>query len=140
MTTACSVPRMTGALLLVVALAPGWACAADAGARYQVLTINSLETCSDLNNAVAVANGEDDWRLLYAFSVYTMGYLTGINRLAFDTYDIAGGNNVKTHMVLLRQYCAEHPNDSFDLALNRLVAKLYPQRTTAGPPAGSQAK
>jgi len=140
MNSTCPVPGIAGALLLLFSLAPGLSCAADAGARYQVLTINSLETCSDLNHAVAAANNEDDWRLLYTFSVYTMGYLTGINRLAFDTYDIAGGNNVKTHMVLLRQYCAEHPDDSFDLALHRLVARLYPQRTTAGPPAGSQGK
>lgn len=108
------------------------ASAADTHDRYQVLTINSVETCSDLNVAVAIADSEDDWRLLYTFSVYTMGYLTGINRLAFDTYDIAGGKNVKTHMIWLQRYCAENPRDSYDVALQRLVAKLYPMRITGG--------
>jgi hypothetical protein len=33
-------------------------------------------------------------------------------------------------MVWLERYCAEHPDDSFDYALYRLVAELYPDRAT----------
>lgn len=107
--------------------------AADDARAYRVLTINTVETCADLNAAVQIANEEDDWRLLYTFSIYTMGYLTGVNRLAFDTYDITGGQNVKTHMVWLQRYCQEHPRANFDEALHQLVIKLYPRRLTAEP-------
>ncbi|NQX87127.1 MAG: hypothetical protein HRT77_00530 [Halioglobus sp.] len=107
--------------------------AADEGRAYRVLAINSVETCSDLNTAVAIANEEDDWRLLYTFSLYTMGYLTGVNRLAYDTYDIAGGKNVKTHMVWLQRYCAENPRVDFSEALHQLVIQLYPRRLIAEP-------
>jgi len=138
MSTTTSALRRATALLLVLSLIPSLACAADRHGQYRVLTIDSVETCSDLNTAVAIADVEDDWRLLYVFSVYTMGYLTGINRLAFDTYDIAGGKNVKTLMVWLQRYCAANPRDSFDLALFRLVAELYPRRAATGPsPEGS---
>jgi hypothetical protein len=131
-TTTSALGRATALLLLLTSI-PSLACAADTHGKYRVLTIDSVETCSDLNNAVATADVEDDWRQLYAFSVYTMGYLTGINRLAFDTYDIAGGKNVKIHMVWLQRYCAANPGDSFDLALFRLVAELYPRRAATGP-------
>ena len=125
--------RIFVALALLCSVACGSARAADAEKAYRVLTINSLQTCSDLNAAVAAADDEDDWGRLYTFSVYTMGYLTGINRLAFDTYDIVAGENVKTHMVWLQKYCVENPRHSFELALYRLVASLYPMRATAKP-------
>lgn len=123
--------------MLVLALAcsvlSGALHAADGDKAYRVLSINTVETCSDLNTAVEIAGEEDDWRLLYTFSLYTMGYLTGVNRLAFDTYDIAGGKNVKTHMVWLQRYCAENPKVAFSEALHQLVIKLYPRRLTAEP-------
>ena len=133
MRTVAAAPMRVTALLLAIALVPALARAADTQKQYHVLTIDSLETCADLNNAVTIADEEDDWRLLYTFSVYTMGYLTGVNRLAFDTYDIADGKNVKAHMVWLQRYCAANPRDSFDRALFRLVAELYPQRAVLRP-------
>ena len=120
-------------LVLVCSLLCGTAHAADGDRAYRVLAINTVETCSDLNTAVEIANEEDDWRLLYTFSLYTMGYLTAVNRLAFDTYDIAGGKNVKTHMVWLQRYCAENPRVNFSEALHQLVIKLYPRRLSAEP-------
>lgn len=120
-------------LVLVLSILCSLTHAADGERAYRVLAINSVETCSDLNTAVEVANAEDDWRLLYTFSLYTMGYLTGVNRLAYDTYDIAGGKNVKTHMVWLQRYCAENPQVNFSDALHQLVIKLYPRRLTAEP-------
>ncbi|MEZ5572425.1 MAG: hypothetical protein R3E64_10425 [Halioglobus sp.] len=62
-----------------------------------------------------------------------MGYITGINRLAFDTYDIGGKKNSKNLMVWLEHYCAENPDDSFDVALYRLTAELFPTRLTTKP-------
>ena len=118
--------------VLVLVLSVFWSpvYAADKDRQYRVRATDAVESCEALNAAVVKAEREDDWGALYGFSLYTMGYLTGINRLAFDTYDIAGRKNVKTLMVWLQRYCAEHPDDSFDYALYRLVAELYPDRAT----------
>ena len=62
-----------------------------------------------------------------------MGYLTGVSRTAFDTYDIGGRKNTKTLMVWLGQYCLEHPDDSFDSALHQLILEIYPYRATQAP-------
>lgn len=125
--------NFTVLLVLLWSVLCSVAYAADEDRAYRVLAINTVETCSDLNTAVEIANEEDDWRLLYTFSLYTMGYLTAINRLAYDTYDIAGGKNVKTHMVWLQRYCAENPRVNFSEALHQMVIKLYPRRLTAEP-------
>ena len=114
------------AIVFSVSLSP--VLAADKDKRYEVKSISAVESCSALNRALATAKNHDDWRYLYGFSLYTMGYLTGINRIAPDTYDIAGKTNTKTVMVWLEKYCAKHPDESFSSALVRLTAELYPHR------------
>jgi hypothetical protein len=111
----------------------GTAQAAGLDQQYRVRNLDNVERCSQLNRAVVIAKKEDDWRPLYLFSLYTMGYITGINRLAYDTYDIGGSKNSKTMMVWLQQYCAEHPDDSFDEALYHLTIDLYPVRSPTKP-------
>jgi hypothetical protein len=120
-------------LALILSSAFSLSFAADSERQYQVRSIDKVESCGGLNGALAKAKNEDDWGELYGFSLYTMGYLTGINRLASDTYDIAGSKNTKTLMVWLEKYCKEHPEDSFDDALYSLIAELYPNRITAAP-------
>lgn len=105
--------------------------AADADMEYRVLSVGSVESCHALNAAVTNAKEQDDWGRLYGFSLYTMGYLSAVNRLASDTYDIAGRKNVKTLMVWLQRYCREHPQESFADALYQLVAELYPARISS---------
>jgi hypothetical protein len=128
-----SVTVVGTALALVLSLNGNSLSAADKDRRYRVQAIDVVESCEALNTAVAKAKHEDDWGALYGFSLYTMGYLTGINRLAFDTYDIAGRKNVKTLMVWLKRHCAAHPDDSFDYALYQLVATIYPDRVQSAP-------
>ncbi len=107
--------------------------AADENRQYNVRAFSKVESCYALNRAVNSAKEEDDWSALYGFSLYTMGYLTAINRLAHDTYDIGGRKNTKTLMVWLEQYCAENPDDSYDRALHHLIAEIYPHRTAVAP-------
>lgn len=123
--------RLFCAFYAVVVFSPAFA--ADKTNQYEVQAIDAVASCVALNAALGSAKNHDDWGSLYGFSLYTMGYLTGINRMAFDTFDIAGTKNVKTHMVWLERYCAEHPNDSYDSALQQLVAKLYRERETMAP-------
>ena len=116
-------------LAVALSVFGGSAFAADKDRQYRVQIVDTIESCRAMNAAMVSAKRDDDWGPLYRFSLYTMGYMTGINRLAFDTYDIAGRKNVKTLIVWLQRYCANHPDDSFDYALYRLVAELYPNRT-----------
>ncbi len=120
-------------LALMLVCAPGFSSAADANRQYRVRATSKVDSCAALNRAVAAAKKEDDWRALYGFSLYTMGYLSALNRVAFDTYDIAGKANSKTILVWLQNYCAEHPEDSFDSALVQMSAEFYPNRYAAKP-------
>jgi hypothetical protein len=106
---------------------------ADDQGQYQVRAIDNVDSCAALNTALAKAKDDDDWRQLYGFSVYTMGYLTAVNRFAQETYDVGGKKNTKTLMIWLERYCAQHPSDSFNNALYRMVAEIFPIRTRQAP-------
>jgi hypothetical protein len=129
--------KLTVGYLLAVVVWAGQVAvhAADANGQYNVRAFDKVESCYALNRAVNSAKKHDDWGPLYGFSLYTMGYLTGVSRLAFDTYDIGGRTNTKIHMVWLGSYCVEHPDDSFDSALNHLIAEIYPSRIMQAPDA-----
>jgi hypothetical protein len=120
-------------LALVLSFTTGAARGADANKQYGVRTFDKLENCVALNQAVKSAKKYDDWRALYGFSLYLMGYLTGINRMAFDTYDIGGRKNSKILMVWLQDYCAANPEASFNTALHQLIIEVYPERSTTAP-------
>jgi hypothetical protein len=111
--------------------------AADENQQYNVRAFDKVATCYALNRAVNSAKKHDDWAALYGFSLYTMGYMTGINRLAYDTYDIGGRKNSKMLMVWLGKYCEENPDDSFDSALHHLILEIYPDRTVSAPVPGN---
>jgi len=123
--------RLLAAVLLTCVIAP--VLASDAGKKFRVKAIDAVESCRGLNKALAKAEQQDDWGDLYAFSLYTMGYLTAVNRMAANTYDIAGKKNTKTLMLWLENYCAEHPDDTFDHALYKLTVELHPNRAVVAP-------
>lgn len=120
-------------LALGLASVQGASHAADANREYRVRATNKVDSCAALNRAVVAAKKEDDWRALYGFSLYMMGYLSALNRVAYDTYDIAGKTNSKTILVWLENYCEQHPDDSFDTALVQMSAEFYPNRYTLKP-------
>jgi hypothetical protein len=118
-------------MMLSIVIAPVFAL--DSHKQFRVRANDAVKSCKGLNKALAKAKKQDDWGDLYGFSLYTMGYLTAVNRLASNTYDIAGKKNSKTLMVWLEKYCAEHPDDGFDNALYLLTVELYPNRITVAP-------
>jgi hypothetical protein len=120
-------------LIMAVSLICSPVLSADKDGQYLVSATHEVVSCRGLNSALAKAKSADSWTTLYAYSLYTMGYISGINRLAHDTYDIAGHKNAKTLLVWLERYCAENPADSFDQALFRLTLELFPNRTIAKP-------
>ena len=126
-----AIRRFLLAMLASVVIAPVGA--SDSQKQFKVQAIDAVESCRGLNRALLKAKTRDDWGDLYGFSLYTMGYLTAVNRLAANTYDIAGKKNSKTLMLWLEKYCAEHPDDGFDIALYKLTVELYPNRAVAAP-------
>jgi hypothetical protein len=126
-----AIRRLLVALVLTSIIPPVFA--SDSRKNFRVLAVDAVASCRGLNKALAKAKKQDDWGDLYGFSLYTMGYLTAVNRLAANTYDIAGKKNSKTLMVWLESYCAEHPDVRFDYALYQLSVELYPGRTVAAP-------
>ena len=116
------------ALLIVLLLAVPDCQGADANGNYRVMASDYVKNCAALNVAVSLAQEEDNWSLLYGFSVYTMGYITAVNRLAFDTYDLAAGKNPKNLLLWLENYCERNPGKSIDEALHDMVSALYPER------------
>lgn len=122
-----------GLLAIVLAVWMSPVLCADKHGQYRVHAVAKVAGCAGLNRAVVKAKDENDWGELYGYSLYTMGYLTGVSRLAPNTYDIAGGKNSKNVMLWLRGYCSDHPLDSFDRALLLLTGELYPARTREVP-------
>lgn len=120
-------------LCLLCLLEVGVSDAADANREYNVRATNKVGSCAALSRAVIAAKQEDDWRALYGFSLYMQGYLSALNRLAYDTYDIAGKANSKTVLVWLENYCEANPDDTFDTALVKMSAEFYPSRHTTKP-------
>ena len=126
-----SIRRILLALVLPLAIAP--VIASDPHKQFRVRAIDAVSSCKGLTRALTKAKKQNDWGDLYGYSLYMMGYLTAVNRLAANTYDIGGKKNSKTLMVWLENHCAAHPNDSFDYALYLLTVDLYPNRTTVAP-------
>lgn len=127
------IPLIRFCLLLVLMLALDNVIAADADRQYRVHAVAKVTGCAGLNEAAAKAHNDNDWGDFYGYSLYTMGYLSAVNRMAPDTHDIAGGMNNKNIMRWLRRHCAAHPEESFDRALVLLTWELYPQRSRVVP-------
>lgn len=123
----------TCSLASLLWFAHGTVFAADENQQYKVRAFDKVATCYAFNRAINSAKQHDDWAALYGFSLYTMGYMTGINRLAYDTYDIGGKKNSKMLIVWLTDYCKENPEDTFDSALHHLIVEIYPDRIVAAP-------
>lgn len=61
------------------------------------------------------------------------GYLSAINRVTPETYDIRGGTDMDGIMLWLDKYCDSHALDTISDAVEALVLELHPRRITKGP-------
>jgi len=59
------------------------------------------------------------------------GYLTAINQVQDDTYNIVGESDFQGAMVWLDSYCKKHPNNTITMAIANMTAVLYPRRRRA---------
>jgi hypothetical protein len=67
------------------------------------------------------------------FEEWLDGYLSAVNLVLPDTYDILGDKKRAAAAAWLDVYCAGNPDDPFGFAANRLAAYLYPNRHASKP-------
>jgi hypothetical protein len=68
-----------------------------------------------------------------AYRHWVTGYLTAVNKLTKDTVDMRGTTDIDGMLLVLEQYCIQHPSHSFSRAVESLVTALYPKRMTHMP-------
>jgi hypothetical protein len=67
------------------------------------------------------------------FDRWLEGYLSAVNLVLPDTYDILGDYKHETAVAWVDAYCSRNPEDQFGFAANRLAAYLYPNRLASKP-------
>lgn len=56
------------------------------------------------------------------------GYLTAINELSQDTFDIAPHESTELFTILINRHCAKNPTDTVYAVTNALLARLHDKR------------
>jgi hypothetical protein len=79
--------------------------------------------------SAARAERSPDLRL---FEGWVDGYLTAANQMTPDTFDIAPWQTTGLLLEMLTAYCRSQPEQSFALAVNRLMVALRPDRVREG--------
>jgi hypothetical protein len=70
---------------------------------------------------------------LNAHTAWLFGYITAINRLQADTWDIQGGQDLEAILLWLENYCKKNPLERFAGAVAVLTVELYPKRIRQKP-------
>jgi hypothetical protein len=70
---------------------------------------------------------------LFLIDWYASGYLTAFNRMAPDTYNIAGSTDIPSVRLWIEQYCLKEPLSDVTSGLAVLTRELFERRQTARP-------
>ena len=62
------------------------------------------------------------------------GYMTAVNNITPDTYNIVGAESLSGSMAWIEAWCADKPDKTMTDATIALTRDLYPRRQTAKPP------
>lgn len=118
--------RLTLAVTSLMLLAPSLeALAADTAGNYAIWGVGR----ASCHQYVKSNNATEDER----YKVFLMGYLTAMNTLSEDTYNVTGTQPLDAALVWLTDYCGEHQMDSFDRAVQQLVDARFEQRQRVPP-------
>ncbi len=71
---------------------------------------------------------QDGSKEFYAYAGWIEGYLTGVNVYQKETFDIAPWQNTKVLALMVANYCKQHPQEAFGLAVRKLTQALLPYR------------
>ena len=67
------------------------------------------------------------------FNQWLDGFLTAYDMYTPDTFDIAYGKDLETLDKRLETYCAKHPDNLFNKAVENLIFEIYPDRAKTKP-------
>jgi hypothetical protein len=97
--------------------------AADGGGNYAVWGIGQA-SCNQYSQAY-------ESKSLKEFINYLAGYLTAVNTLSEGVYQVTGQNTLGVNLDKLYAHCAQHRMDSFERAIQALVADSAQARAAA---------
>ena len=110
------------ALLLVPSLNT---LAADAAGNYAIWGVGRASCHQYLKSDNATTDDR--------YKVFLMGYLTAVNTLSDDTYNVTGSRPLDEALGWLTDYCGKHQMDSFDRAVQQLVDAGFEARQRVPP-------
>ncbi|MBI2802141.1 MAG: hypothetical protein HYX63_17980 [Gammaproteobacteria bacterium] len=94
--------------------------AADAAGNYAVWGVGQA-SCNQFVAAYGQATAQD-------YKSYLAGYLTAYNTVAHLTYQATGKNTATDNLKFLHDHCVGHRMDSFERAIQALLANKEAQR------------
>jgi hypothetical protein len=113
---------MKNLLLVLALLAPGLTWAMDAAGNFAIKGAGAT-SCAQYTQAL-----DDKAREIYLFAGWIDGYLTGVNQLQRETFDVAPWQTTELLAQLLANYCRQRPEAQFMLAATHLLQSMYPVR------------
>ena len=121
-------------LALLLSIISGTALAADSNGNYMVGGGAGSVLCSEfvktLEQATAKGDGTIEYvNIMQGFTMYLLGFQSGYNKAAPNTYDIFSGIEEKDLMRQLSNYCKENPRTRFGVAVAAFAEKNYSARS-----------
>jgi hypothetical protein len=106
-------------MLVLVALAPTTAHAADTGGRFAVRGLGSSK-CSDLTTVI----GQKNTTLIQLYAAWLAGYVTASNRLISQTFDAIPSTVGSDVVGLVSVICARNPNALVETSTYQVLEAL----------------
>jgi len=105
------------------------AMAADENGQYATLSASNESTCGTYLSARDEAH-HGQYARQNMYKSWLMGFMTGYDFGAPDTYDIAPSMDLEAMMNWVENYCRRNPLSSFATSAGALVTQLTPDRQT----------
>ena len=68
-----------------------------------------------------------------SMKAYVAGFVSGVNLISPETYDVLGQSNVDGALLWLKNYCEKNPLEKLGKPMAELMAELYPKRNQMKP-------
>ncbi len=101
---------------------------ADAEGRFAIRGLGGADCARFM--AAREAGGAE----MSGWAGWVEGYLTGVNRLQADTYDVASWQTAELLLARMGKFCAENPEARFSEGLDLLIASIFEDRVKAESP------
>ncbi len=118
---------------LLLSIISGTALAADSNGNYMVGGGSGSVVCGEFVKTLEQARTKGEGTIGYisimqGFAMYILGFQTGYNKAASETYDIFSGIEETELMSQLSIFCKENPKTRFGVAVSVLAERNYSTR------------